>query len=284
MSKPSPVLKKPKVEQQNNDGDNEVSPNQRPKESNGREEEEEEEEEEDSIEEQKVALIALIEHRSRELQHLKQRISYYQTQLVEAEKRLEESQVKLGRLGGKGNATAPNKPSVENGIKNVKGRKSPSPVRANEASPRSQPQSGTELVVPKVPQPLKLVRPGARMSCSSARPSSSTPSNGVANAEVEKPSSVADVKVEKSYSDMNVKMERSHSSSSSDVEVIEIQDRGTKRKIEQKEHKELVPLVSRSSSPCTVHCHTSNHIPSQHKRKLRSVAVCPANDQLFVSR
>ncbi|KAJ6294379.1 hypothetical protein OIU76_022452 [Salix suchowensis] len=275
MSKPSPVLKKPKVEQQNNDGDNEVSPNQRPKERNGREEEEEEEE--DSIEEQKVALIALIEHRSRELQHLKQRISYYQTQLVEAEKMLEESQVKLGRLGGKGTATAPNKPSVENGIKNVKGRKSPSPVRANEASPRSQPQSGTELVVPKVPQPLKLVRPG------SARPSSSTPSNGVANAEVEKPSSVADVKVEKSYSDMNVKMERSHSSSSSDVEVIEIQDRGTKRKIEQKEHKELVPLVSRSSSPCTVHCHTSNHIPSQHKRKLRSVAVCPANDQLFVS-
>ncbi|KAJ6676395.1 TRANSDUCIN FAMILY PROTEIN / WD-40 REPEAT FAMILY PROTEIN [Salix viminalis] len=238
MSKPSPVLKKPKVEQQNNDGDNEVSPNQRPKESNGREEEEEEDE--DSIEEQKVALIALIEHRSRELQHLKQRISYYQTQLVEAEKMLEESQVKLGRLGGKGTATAPNKPSVENGIKNVKGRKSPSPVRANEASPRSQPQSGTELVVPKVPQPLKLVRPGARMSCSSARPSSSTLSNGVANAEVEKPSSVADVKVEKSYSDMNVKMERSHSSSSSDVEVVEIQDRGTKRKIEQKELKELV--------------------------------------------
>ncbi|KAG5230411.1 protein tipD [Salix suchowensis] len=257
MSKTSPVLKKPKVEQQT---------------TTAIMKEEEEEEEEDSIEEQKVALIALIEHRSRELQHLKQRVSYYQTQLGEAEKMLEESQVKLGRLGGKGTATAPNKPSVENGIKNVKGRKSPSPVRANEASPRRQPQSGTELVVPKVPQPLKLVRPGARMSCASARPSSSTPSNGVANAEVEKP-----------VVDMNVKMERSHSSSSSDVEVIEIQDRGTKRKIEQKEHKELVPLVSRSSSPCTVHCHTSNHIPSQHKRKLRSVAVCPANDQLFVS-
>ena len=79
MSKPSPALKKPKVEQQNNDGDDEVSPNQRPKENNGREEEEEEE---DSIEEQKVALIALIEHRSRELQHLKQRISYYQTQVA----------------------------------------------------------------------------------------------------------------------------------------------------------------------------------------------------------
>ncbi|PNT01523.1 hypothetical protein POPTR_015G106300v4 [Populus trichocarpa] len=277
MSKPSPILKKPKVEQQNNDDDNEVSLNQECKENNGREEEE------DSMEEQKVALIALIEHRSRVLQHLKQRVSYYQTQLVEAEKRLEESQVKLGRLSGKGNATAPNKPSVENGIKNVKvERKSPSPVRVNEASPGSQPQSRTELVIPKVPQPLKLVGSGARISsCSSAQPSSSTPSNGVANAKVEKLNSVADVKVEKSNSD--VKVERSHKSSSPDVEVIEIQDRGTKRKIEQKEHKELIPLVSRSSSPCTVHCHTSNHIPSQHKRKLRSVAVCPANDQLFVS-
>ncbi|KAL9375622.1 hypothetical protein Peur_032501 [Populus x canadensis] len=277
MSKPSPILKKPKVEQQNNDDDNEVSLNQECKENNGREEEE------DSMEEQKVALIALIEHRSHELQHLKQRVSYYQAQLVEAEKRLEESQVKLGRLCGKGNATAPNKPSVENGIKNVKvERKSPSPVRVNEASPGSQPPSRTELVIPKVPQPLKLVGSGARISsCSSAQSSSSTPSNGVANAKVEKLNSVADVKVEKSNSD--VKVERSHKSSSPDVEVIEIQDRGTKRKIEQKEHKELIPLVSRSSSPCTVHCHTSNHIPSQHKRKLRSVAVCPANDQLFVS-
>jgi hypothetical protein len=76
MSKPSPILKKPKVEQQNNDDDNEVSLNQECKENNGREEEE------DSMEEQKVALIALIEHRSRALQHLKQRVSYYQTQVA----------------------------------------------------------------------------------------------------------------------------------------------------------------------------------------------------------
>jgi len=75
MSKPSPILKMPKVEQQNNDDDNEVSLNQECKENNGREEE-------DSMEEQKVALIALIEHRSRELQHLKQRVSYYQTQVA----------------------------------------------------------------------------------------------------------------------------------------------------------------------------------------------------------
>ncbi|KAJ6889595.1 hypothetical protein NC652_030360 [Populus alba x Populus x berolinensis] len=140
-------------------------------------------------------------------------------------------------------------------------RKSPSPVRLNEASSSSQPQSRTELVIPavnpKVPQTVRSVGSGARISCgSSAQLSSLAPSNGVVNVKVEKPYSAANVKVEKSNSAVKVKIEKCH------------------RK--QKEHKELIPLVSRSSAPCTVHCHTT-------KRKLRSVAVCPVNDQLFVS-
>lgn len=53
---------------------------------------------------------------------------------------------------------------------------------------------------------------------------------------------------------------------------------------EQKGHKELIPLVRKSSSPSLVTCQTSNHISSQHKRKLRSIALCPVNDQLFVTR
>uniref|UniRef100_A0A6N2LAL0 Uncharacterized protein n=1 Tax=Salix viminalis TaxID=40686 RepID=A0A6N2LAL0_SALVM len=268
MNTPSPILKKPKLEQKNNDGDIEESLNEKSNENNGREEE-------DNIEEQKVAFIALIEHRSREVQHLKQRVSYYKAQLVEAEKRLEDSQTKLARLSGRSNAAVANKSSVENGIKKVKmERKSPSPVRFNEASSSSQPQSRTELVIPavnpKVAQPIKSVGSG-RFLCSSAQPSSLAPSNGVVNVKVEKPYSSVNVKVEKSNSAVKVKMEKCHRSSS-DVEVVEIQDRGNKRKIEQKEHKELIPLVSRSSVPCTVHCHTSNHISSQHKRKLRSIA------------
>uniref|UniRef100_A0A6N2MPH5 Uncharacterized protein n=1 Tax=Salix viminalis TaxID=40686 RepID=A0A6N2MPH5_SALVM len=265
MNTPSPILKKPKLEQKNNDGDIEESLNEKSNENNGREEE-------DNIEEQKVAFIALIEHRSREVQQLKQRVSYYKAQLVEAEKRLEDSQTKLARLSGRSNAAVANKSSVENGIK----KKSPSPVRFNEASSSSQPQSRTELVIPavnpKVAQPIKSVGSGSRISCgSSAQPSSLAPSNGVVNVKVEKPYSSVNVKVEKSNSAVKVKMEKCHRSSS-DVEVVEIQDRGNKRKIEQKEHKELIPLVSRSSVPCTVHCHTSNHISSQHKRKLRSIA------------
>lgn len=157
-------------------------------------------------------------------------------QLVEAEKRLEDSQTKLARLSGRSNASVANKPSVENGIKKVKmERKSPSPVRLNEASSSSQPQSRTELVIPavnpKVPQTVKSVGSGARISCgSSAHLSSLAPSNGVVNVKVEKPYSAANVKVEKSNSAVKVKMEKCHRSSS-DVEVVEIQDRGNKRKI-----------------------------------------------------
>ncbi|KAG6753302.1 hypothetical protein POTOM_043354 [Populus tomentosa] len=303
MSTPSPILKRPKLEQRNNEDDNETSLNQKSNENNGREEE-------DSVEEQKVAFIALIEHRSR-------------VQLVEAEKRLEDSQTKLARLSGRSNASAANKPSVENVIKKVKmERKSPSPVRLNEASSSSQPQSRTELVIPavnpKVPQTVRSVGSGARISCgSSAQLSSLAPSNGVVNVKVEKPYSAANVKVEKSNSAVKVKIEKCHRSSS-DVEVVEIQDRGNKRKIGTYVHTFIHTCIHTyvfiyiyiyiyiyilllcmffvyncmlgvalcfiwSSAPCTVHCHTSNHISSQHKRKLRSVAVCPVNDQLFVS-
>lgn len=51
-----------------------------------------------------------------------------------------------------------------------------------------------------------------------------------------------------------------------------------------KEHKELIPLIRKSSSVKSIHCETSNHISSQHKRKLRSIALCPVNDQLFATR
>ena len=74
MSTPSPILKRPKLEQKSNDGDIEASLDKKSNQNNGGEEE-------DSIEEQKVAFIALIEHRSREVQHLKQRVSYYQAQV-----------------------------------------------------------------------------------------------------------------------------------------------------------------------------------------------------------
>ena len=53
---------------------------------------------------------------------------------------------------------------------------------------------------------------------------------------------------------------------------------------EHKEHKELIRFIARNSSPTTIKCHSSNQISSQHKRKLRSLILCPVNEQLFATR
>lgn len=53
---------------------------------------------------------------------------------------------------------------------------------------------------------------------------------------------------------------------------------------EQKEHKEVIRFIARNSSPTTIKCHSSNQISSQHKRKLRSLILCPVNEQLFATR
>lgn len=53
---------------------------------------------------------------------------------------------------------------------------------------------------------------------------------------------------------------------------------------EQKDHKELISLVRSSSSSLTAQPDASYYFTSQHKRKLRSLAPGPVNDQLFVTR
>ncbi|PON97474.1 hypothetical protein TorRG33x02_066760 [Trema orientale] len=250
----------------------------------------------DSRQEQEEALVALIEHRTREVQHLRHRLSYYQSQLDEAEKRLSDSESKLARLRGavsskkyvdngaksikleSGSITPvhidessskqpQSKSEVDNGTKSVKvERRSLSPVRINENSSRKQLQSKPELlipaVIPKTSQPLTSA--GSKASRSSTAQVSSLVSN---------------------HSNSAVKAKGDKSSRvSSDRETTQTQEKGTKRKFEQKEHTELIPLVRNSSKPCIIRCDTSNHISSQHKRKLRALALCPVNDQLFVTR
>ncbi|KAH7578507.1 hypothetical protein JRO89_XS01G0391100 [Xanthoceras sorbifolium] len=243
-----------------------------------RQEEEDENGEENSREEQEEALAALTEHRIKEVEHLKQRIAYYKSQatrlladyfsgksvqLAEAEKRLQDSQSKLARLRGRDNAVSSNQ---SNGTKSVRvERRSTSPVHNEEGYSRNRPQSRPELLIPavtpKISQPIKSSGAGMKgLIGSGTQASPSTHSD-----------SVVRVKEEKSYKN------------SPDREVVDAQDRGTKRKFEQKEHKELIPLVSTRSSPSTIHCHTSNHISSQHKRKLRSLMLCPVNEQLFAT-
>ncbi|XP_065863117.1 uncharacterized protein [Euphorbia lathyris] len=217
-----------------------------------------------SIGEQEEAFVALIEHRTREVEHLKKRISYYTNQLQEAENKLHDTETKLVRLRAQ-RIVPHSKASTRNASKTVKlERMSTSPSRVDENASRHQPQSRTELVIPaanpKISQPIKVVEPSARASVGASAHSTSRQSSAVSKIKLEGPSR-----------------------SSHDVEAVEINHRGMKRKLEQKEHKELIPLIRSSSSPCTINCYASNSISSQHKRKLRSLVVCPVNDQLFAT-
>lgn len=80
-----------------------------------------------------------------------------------------------------------------------------------------------------------------------------------------------------------VVVKQTSSRDSPNLKASRDRDRGTKRKFEQKEHKEVIRFIARNSSPTTIKCNSSNQISSQHKRKLRSLILCPVNEQLFAT-
>ncbi|XP_043694718.1 U5 small nuclear ribonucleoprotein 40 kDa protein-like [Telopea speciosissima] len=188
------------------------------------------------VDDEEEALVALIEHRTKEVEHLKQRITYYRSQLTEAEKRLDNSQSKLARLRSVDNLVS--KDLLDNGAKKAKQeRRSASPIHIDKGHSRTKAQSRPQLVNPAVNPKIVPASVGLESQVTSSFPSQSN--------KVEKPS--------------------------------------TKRKLEQKQHKELIPLICRLPSPCIIRCHPGSHFCSQHKRKLRSLALNPINDQLFVT-
>ncbi|KAK7358716.1 hypothetical protein VNO77_00654 [Canavalia gladiata] len=146
-------------------------------------------------EEHEQVLIALIHHRTREVKNLRYYITYYTSQLDEAERKLKESQSKLTQLRGQSQI------------------------------------SQSKLLLCRSPT------------------AKSEESQGL----------------------------------SSEQENVEIKKIGTYSKFAHKEHKELVPLVCKSSTPGSVKCQLSKHFSSLHKRKLRCIAVCPVNDRHFVT-
>ncbi|KAK9080581.1 hypothetical protein SSX86_000339 [Deinandra increscens subsp. villosa] len=180
-------------------------------------------------EEQEEALIALIEHRAKEVDHLRTRVTYYTSQLEESEKRLEETERKLAHL-------------------RILLLERPANILRN-GKHDQRPQLVIPAVNPKLSVPIKLEETDSK----------SIPTHG--------------------KNTMKEKGNRTRH----EQEGGETQSKGTKRKFEQREHKDLIQMVCSSSSPRIINCQSSNHIPSQHKRKLRSLALCPTNDQLFVT-
>ena len=129
----------------------------------------------------------------------------FETQLDQAEKRLQDSQSKFTRLQGRHSTASSNASPATKSVKVE--RRSISPQHIIGGS-KNQPQSRTELVIPsvnpKIPQPLKPAGSGAKTTIGLE---ASAASNRA----------------------VKVKAEKSHRSST-DVEVVEIKDRGTKRK------------------------------------------------------
>ncbi|RLN38741.1 hypothetical protein C2845_PM01G49010 [Panicum miliaceum] len=76
------------------------------------------------------------------------------------------------------------------------------------------------------------------------------------------------------------------SSSSSPVpppERSRKEEKKPKRKIEEKQHQNLIPNVKKSSAT-VLKFQGGTLVSSQHKRKLRCLELCPSNDQLVVTR
>ncbi|XP_030440412.1 uncharacterized protein LOC115662407 isoform X1 [Syzygium oleosum] len=228
--------------------------------------EEEEEDEEESI------LVALIEHRYKEVDHLRHRVAYYTSQLQLAEKRLNGSKGKLALLRSKHSAASSEAGlPTTNGTANVKTeRRSTSPVGTSEDpflhSLPPKPKLFISAPIPQDSQPPHH----PYFSGSGSKPSagySAPPTSSI----LHQSPSARTVKEEKPRGRPSLR----------DSEAI--QDRGTKRNFEHKEHRELIPLIRSASSPFTIRCQTSSQVPSQHKRKLRSLALSPAQELLFAT-
>ncbi|KAL7602087.1 hypothetical protein Lser_V15G21244 [Lactuca serriola] len=236
-------------------------------------------------EEQEEALIALIEHRAKEVDHLRTRVAYYKSELDESEKRLEETQRKLARLRSRGNPVASTNISSQNGVKVKEERRSCSPVKIK-TSEHSLPNHGdrdrgngnssaSKSYMPDLPKiPKQEQRPQLVIPAVNPKPS---PPIKMAETATKPSTSVP------TYAKSIVKEKGHRNRTPHEQEAVETPSKGTKRKFEQREHVDLIQMVSSSSSPRTINCQTSNHISCQHKRKLRSLALCPTNDQLFVT-
>ncbi|KAG6423996.1 hypothetical protein SASPL_114405 [Salvia splendens] len=255
-----PLLKKPKIEPQ--ETAQKLGQDEEPEENN------DEEMNERIRHEQEEAIVALIEHRTREVDHLRQRITYYNAQ----SQRQDDV-----------------KPSGDN--LNVTRRPSSPPYR-NEGSSPDQTRSRSQLLIPSVAPTIS--------QCKAKESASKHPTNSASLFTLPTPTFVntpAKSKGEKA-SKMSPELDSA------------TQPKSTKRKHglssllhplalinshalyafsfeigfpKETELKDLIKLIGKSSSPVTVRCQHGTLLPSQHKRKQRTLVLCPTNDQLFAT-
>ncbi|XP_047311866.1 uncharacterized protein LOC124915233 [Impatiens glandulifera] len=258
MNGPPPPLKKPKVEsEENTNGEIPV----------GTPEANASADDSISDEDEQAIMIALIKHRTHEVEHNRTRMKYYQDQLAKSEKSLEDVKAKYARFRRQNNTS---EKLQTHDFKSS--RDSPAPNEVKRDPPQSQLQAKPKLLSPSV-KPKTSQTP---------RIEDSTPVSRVKNSQtlrIEDSTPVSKVKTSQ-----NVKTEGSTLVGKvKTTQTVPMEDSGRKRKHEQKEHTELISMIRRSSSATKVNCQTGCVISSQHKRKMRSLILCPTNDQLFMT-
>ncbi|KZV21773.1 hypothetical protein F511_02931 [Dorcoceras hygrometricum] len=252
--------------------------------------------------EQEAALLALVEHRAKEVEQLRERVAYYKSQLDEALTRLMDTQTELSRH--RGQRTSMTSETFRNCIKKVK-ESSASPANMSVDSVQSQfqykPKLLSEDFIESSADDHRIE--GAGFLCKnrdssqekyhskpqlvipSVNPSMSHPMTMKESGNKVSGDSVAFLTASiATQINSNGKQNggKSHKTSL-EQENMESQPNGTKRKHVAERDKDLIALIGSLGSPHRFHCQTVL-LSSQHKRRLRSLELCPTNDNLFVTR
>ncbi|XP_073023914.1 uncharacterized protein [Primulina eburnea] len=254
--------------------------------------------------EQEIALVALIEHRNKEVEQLRERVAYYKSQLDEALTRLMETQTELSRHRGQEISMASE--TFRNCIKKVKLESLSSPANVSGDSAQNQflykPQLFGEDSIKSSGDDHSIEGRSASFLCKNgdssrgnchSRPQLVIPSvnprmshsmtmkesgNKVSGNSAAFPTASIATPINSNGKQNGGKACKT----STEQGNVESQPNGTKRKHEQKEDKDLIPLIGSMASSQRFHCQTIL-LSSQHKRRLRSLELCPTNDNLFVT-
>lgn len=203
-----------------------------------------------AIQEQVQALTQLVEDRSAEVQKALEEARRAELQLAKARKRLADAEAQLGRTQSHLTSTSPL--STSSGVK-VKMEHDPDTSLRDSTDKETGMSNKPPLVIPG---PNGIAKGGTSKRLLEPRSSlATTRSEGVSNT----PKKVKAAKTESGGSAEN---------------------RPVRKRPERKESVNLVPSIRGSRSPGLLRMIQPNYVNSEHKRKLRSLAVNPMSDQI----
>ncbi|CAN6297020.1 unnamed protein product [Urochloa humidicola] len=225
------------------------------------------------------AALALVTHRQRDVERCKLKLLHYQSLLDTAETKLAEAQSRLARCRDRNTPPTqaepkPPPPPAAPAAPVKREPKSPPPIhRDSKPSPPPPPIHREPKPSPPPPQPQPQPPPAKKAPAPqpAARPSLVIP--GPSNRPAPRPEPMPGLKKTAAPSS---------SPAPSPPERSRKEEKKPKRKIEEKEHQNLIPSVKKSSAT-VLKFQGGTLVSSQHKRKLRCLELCPANDQLVVT-